>query len=333
MRKRLLPILAIAAAALLLALPLLAARPLDDALLFVPADSASVGMVRLADLRTSPLSSRLFEECDHFTVDGDAARFLEDAKLDAKHDVDVVVVAGSPKGGSASGLVVFEGRFDPDRLASALATRGAVKKGDYFLLPEHRNHGEKNGDAALALVGRHFVVAGTEDAVERALAQKAAGGAGFGSGHGLGRELSRIETGATAWVLVDTARFPELREKASHVHIDGDVNGHPIPAILGAMKSISLLSFQATAKGDALKLEASGVTADAETRDLLEDTLKGALAAFRLVMQDKPDAVAMLRRFKVTNGRDAVTISGTLPGAAVRAIVEKRAAVKTASTN
>jgi len=320
MRKRLLPILAIAAAALLLALPLLAARPLDDALLFVPADSASVGMVRLADLRTSPLSSRLFEGCDHFTVDGDAARFLEDAKLDAKHDVDVVVVAGSPKGGSASGLVVFEGRFDPDRLASALATRGAVKKGDYFLLPEHRNHGEKNGDAALALVGRHFVVAGTEDAVERALAQKAAGGAGFGSGHGLGRELSRIETGATAWVLVDTARFPELREKASHVHI-------------GAMKSISLLSFQATAKGDALKLEASGVTADAETRDLLEDTLKGALAAFRLVMQDKPDAVAMLRRFKVTNGRDAVTISGTLPGAAVRAIVEKRAAVKTASTN
>jgi hypothetical protein len=332
MKKKLIPILAVVAAAALLALPLLAARPMDDALLFVPADSASVGMVRLADLRTSPVSARLFEETDKITVDGDAARFLEDARLDAKKDVDVVVVAGSPKGTSASGLVIFEGRFDPDRLAAALASRGAVKKGDYFLLPEHHRDG-KDADAALALVDRHFVVAGTEDAVQQALAQKAAGGTGFSNGNGLGRHLGRVDSSATAWALLDTARFPEIKERASRVHVDGEINGHPAAAMIGAMKNVSLISVQATVKGDALKLEASGVSDDSETRELLEDTMKGALAAFRLAMQDNADAISVIRKFKVSSGRDAVTISGTLPGAAVRAIVEKHHEKRTAGTN
>ena len=333
MKKKLIPILAVVAAAALLALPLLAARPMDDALLFVPADSASVGMVRLADLRTSPMSARLFEETDKITVDGDAARFLEDARLDAKKDVDVVVVAGSPKGTTASGLVIFEGRFDPDRLAAALASRGAVKKGDYFLLPEHHKDGSKDADAALALVDRHFVVAGTEDAVQQALAQKTAGGTGFTTGNGLGRHLGRVDSSATAWALLDTARFPEIKERASRVHVDGELNGQPAAAMIGAMKNVSLISVQATVKGDALKLEASGVSDDSETRELLEDTMKGALAAFRLAMQDKPDAISVIRKFKVSSGRDAVTISGTLPGAAVRAIVEKHHEKRTAGTN
>ena len=330
MRKRLLPILAFAAAAVLLALPLLAARPMDDALLFVPADSASVGMIRLADLRTSPLSARLFSETDKLTVDGDAARFLEDARLDAKNDVDVVVVAGSPKGTSATGLVVFEGRFDPDRFAAALTARGASRKGDYFLLPDHKRSGDKDDDAALALVGHHFVVAGTEDAVQRALAQKSAGGASFAAGAGLGKELARIDTGATAWAILDTARFPEIKERATRVRIEGEVDGHAVPNVFGAMKSISLLSLQATVKGDSLSLVAAGVTADTETRELLEDTIRGGLAAMRLAMQDNEDAVTLLRRFKVKSDRDAVTVTGTLPGAAVRAIMDKHHAPKVA---
>jgi hypothetical protein len=336
MRKKLVPFLAIAAAAVLLALPLLAARPMDDALLFVPADAATVGMIRVSDLRSSPLFARVFDETDKLTVDGDAARFLEDARLDAKQDVDVVVVAGSPKTGKmddTTGLVVFEGRFDPDRFASALVSRGAVKTGDYYLLPEHHGKNGKSSEAALALVGRHFVVAGPEDAVKQALAQRAAGGSGFATGSGLGRELARIDGSSTAWALLDTARFPEIKERASHVHMDGDVNGRQIPNILGAMKSISLLGMQASVKGDSLKLEATAVSDDSETRGLLEDTVKGALAAARLAMQDDADAVSVLRRFRVANGHDAVTVSGTLPGAAVRALAEKHHSRKAAGSN
>jgi hypothetical protein len=335
MRKKLVPYLAIAAAAALLALPLLAARPMDDALLYVPADAATVGMIRVSDLRTSPLFTRLFEETDKLTVDGDAARFMEDARLDVRHDVDVVVVAGSPKAGKAAdgtGLVVFEGRFDPDRLASALVARGAVKTNDFFLLPDRSKKGKEN-DGVIALVDRHFVVAGSEEAVKQALAQRAAGGSGFAAGSGLGRELSRIDGASTAWALLDTARFPEMKERAARMRLEGDVNGRPMPNILGAMKSVSLMGVQASVKGDSLKLDATAVSEDSETRELIEDTVKGALAAARLAMQDDADAVAVLRRFKVANGKDAVTVSGTLPGAAVRAIAERGHARKAAGDN
>jgi hypothetical protein len=330
MRKKALPLLVLLFS-VSLALPSAAARP-EEALAFVPKDAASVGMVRLADLRTSPLSAQLFAHCDELTMDGDAARFLADARLDAKEDVDVVVFAGSPKGRSASGLVVFDGRFEVDNLSAALTARGATRKqgpnGDYFLMPEH--HVENDDERpVLAIVDRHTIVAGTEDAVRQALADRAKGGSGFLTA-GLGRELSRIDTRATAWALVDTTRLPHAKEHASRMRVDGEVNGQSMQAMVGAMKSVSLLALQATVKGDGLKIDAAGVSTDSETRDLIEDTVRGGLAAMRLAFQEKsPDTVAVLRRFKVKNEGDSVSISGTLPGAAVRAMMDKKVASRT----
>ncbi|MGA7993230.1 MAG: hypothetical protein WCC53_17520, partial [Thermoanaerobaculia bacterium] len=111
------------ALALAFAISLPAAAASDDALALVPADAASVGVIHVADLRTSPLAARVFSDTDKLTVDGDAARFLDEARLNPKQDVDTVVAAGSPKGAGGSdgwGLVLFEGRFDPDALSAAL---------------------------------------------------------------------------------------------------------------------------------------------------------------------------------------------------------------------
>ncbi|HEV8266819.1 MAG TPA: hypothetical protein VGR00_01245 [Thermoanaerobaculia bacterium] len=325
-------------AALVLALPLTAASRNDDALSLVPADAASVGMVRLADLRTSPLSSRIFAETDHMTCDGDAARFLEEARLNWKEDVDAVTFSFSPSasGHGGSALVAFEGRFDPARLSAALASRGAVKKttasGEYFLLPDH-NHAEGKDDGVVSFLSTHLVIAGSEDAVVKALAQRQSGGTAFRSGNGLGQKLSRIESGATAWALVDLSRYPQMQKAADHVKVDGDVNGTPVPALMGAMKSVSFVAFQATVKGDALKLGATGLSDNEETRELLADTLKGALAAWRLAAQEKsPDTVAVLRKFKVETDRESVSVSGTLPGAAIRAITEKKEKHEAATT-
>ena len=55
-------------------------------------------------------------------MDGDAAHFLAEARLNPKEDVDTVVAAGSPKGAGGSagwGLVLFEGRFDAGALSAA----------------------------------------------------------------------------------------------------------------------------------------------------------------------------------------------------------------------
>src|SRR5438132_6392860 len=118
------------------------ARSADDALSLVPSDASSVAVVRLSELRSSPLSARLFANADSIAADGDAARFLEQAGLRPKEDVDTVVVAAMPRPGSGDTavLAMFEGRFDPDRLAAAAVARGALRKttpaGDYYLFPE-----------------------------------------------------------------------------------------------------------------------------------------------------------------------------------------------------
>ncbi|MGE5346270.1 MAG: hypothetical protein ACM3JH_09970, partial [Acidithiobacillales bacterium] len=59
------------------------------------------------------------------------------------------------------------------------------------------------------------------------------------------------------------------------------------------------------------------------------DAVRGVLAIWRMAAQEKhPDLVPVLRAFKVTEGKDSVTLAGTLPGASLRALTEKRGATK-----
>ncbi|MFI5120761.1 MAG: hypothetical protein ACHQM4_10120 [Thermoanaerobaculia bacterium] len=318
--------------AAIIALPA-AARSGDDALALVPADAASVGVVHVADLRTSPLAARLFSDTDHICVGGDAQHFLDEARLNPREDVDLVVAAGSPKGAGGSdawGLVLFEGRFDPALLSAALVERGATRKstpaGDYYLIPDRHADasGHGSGPAGIAFASKRLVIAGSEAAVINALAQRSAGGTGFASGAGLGRHLSRIESGASAWALVDVSRIPA--KDAAMRRTQARASGNDAAtALVSSMKSVQLLALQVTAKGDALMLNATGVVSDDETAGLMEDALRGVLAAWRLAAQEKsPETVSVLRKFAVSRDKSSVSISGTLPGATVRALAEKK---------
>jgi hypothetical protein len=329
MRPRSLPLAALlpVIAALVAAPPVRAAT--DDPLALVPADAVAVGVVRLAELRSNPLSARLFNDVDKGIVDGDAARFLEEANLNPKQDVDVVVVAGSPKDSEhGDGLILFQGRFEPERLAAAVVLRGGTRKsapdGDYFLLPD-KGKGDGKGDGkvkphhagAVAFVSPKLVMAGPEASVRKALADRAAGGTGFAKGAGIGRERSRIDRKAVIWALADSSRLPqrEPKEGASDA----------ASGIVAAMRSVTFLVFQAVPKADGLTLSATGLSTSADTRDNLEDTLRGILAIWRLASQEKsPELVPVLRTFRVEKNREGVTVSGTLPGAVLKAMAEKK---------
>lgn len=321
--------LAVAAVALGAA-PLLASGS-DEALALVPPGVASVGVIRLDALRSSPFAARLFAETDELTVDGDAARFLAETGLRPRQDVDTVIVAGLSSNrihGPEDGLVIFEGRFDPPRLEAAMEARGAVRKstpqGDYLVIRERR--GEGDGDrAALAVLSRSLIVAGSPDSVTRALAARQAGGSGFLRGEGLGRELARVPAGASAWAIVDATRAPFAG--GPRRSRDGDGNGDAADALVGAMKSVTLFVFHATARGDSMELSATGLTSDEETRELLGDALKGVVAMWRLAIHEKaPEMVPILRKFEIDTDREGVTIHGTLPGSFLREMAEKHQA-------
>jgi hypothetical protein len=319
MRRPALPALALL---LSLALPAAAARPADDALALVPPDSVTAGVLRVSDLRTSPLAARLFADFDSAAVDGDAAKFLAEARLHPIDDVDLVVFAAQP-GDKGKALVAFEGRFEPRRLAAAVAARGAETRtapgGTYFLLADEEHPGRK-GDGAVAFVSNRLIVAGSEEAVVKALAARAAGGSGFTGGAGLGAQLGKVDLNASGWLLVDRTKLPEAKGSLT---ISG--NGDPARNVIGAMNLVSAFAFQMTVKGDSLRLSGAGYSDDAETRELLEDALRGILAAARIASEDKPEVVSAIRKFKVGSDRDAVTIAGTLDGATIRMLAEKKA--------
>ena len=323
MRARRIGLLSLAAAAFLVLASSAPARASghEEALSLVPADAVSVGVVRLDALRSSPIAARLFAETDDLATDGDAARFLAETGLRPRQDVDLVVVAGllSPARRDAEGLVMFEGRFDPARLEAAMIARGGVRKespsGSYVLIGNR--HGEGT-PAAIAVVSRGLVVAGTPAAVTRALADRAAGGSGFLRGEGLGRQVHRVPADASAWAIVDATRAPFAMGR-SRENRDGDA----ADALVGAMKSVTLFVFHATTRGETVELSATGLSADGETRGLLEDALKGVVAMWRLAVHEKsPELVPILRRFEIESDDEGVSITGTLPASFVRKMME-----------
>ena len=311
--------LAVLAAVAALALPALA----DDALNLVPANAVTVGMVKLADMRTSPLSSMLFEHTDKMSSDGEAQKFLLEAGLSPTKDVDVIVVATSPRttlGSEADVLVIAEGRFQPERLTKALVSRGAVKKGGYVLFPEEKGDDEHG---AVAFLSSSLAVAGNERSVIAALEARANGGTGFRSRGALGLDLGRVDSKATAWALVDVTRAARLTK-------GGTINtgkGQSGDALQVAIKSLSTVAVWATDTGDALELGAIGLSSDAETLQLLEDTVRGALSALRLAVKDKaPEMVSMLRRFDVSRKSDSIMVEGSIPAATLRELMAKKTA-------
>ena len=318
MNRSLLRFTVVLAALAALALPTFAK---DDALSLVPTNAVTVGMVKLGEMRSSPLSSILFEHTDKMTTDSEAAKFIADTGLSPTKDIDVLVVATSPRtslGSEADVLVLAEGRFNVEKLTNALVARGAVKKNGYLTMPE-----EQGEAPAVAFPSASLVIGGTERAVTAALAARANGGTGFRSANGLGLDLVRVDRNATAWALVDVAR-------ASRLAKGGTINtgkGNSGDALAAAIKSVSTLAVWATDTGDALQLGAFGVSTDQETLQLIEDTVKGGLSALRLAVKDKsPEMVPVLRKFEVARTADTVKIEGSIPAGTLRDLMAKKRA-------
>ncbi len=306
-------LLALAVAAVL-ALPALAKT---DAQSLIPNDAVTVGVVHLDEMRSSPLSGALFQQTDKITADGDGAQFLLDAGLKPSQDIDVIVVATTLKtalGKDTDVVIAADGRFNVDRLSAALVTRGAVKSGGYYILPEKKESSETSKRGAVAFPNGHLAIVGTEEAVKNALAAYAAGGTNFATAGALGHDMSRIDPKATAWALVDVVRAQRI-VGSPHVPAGSQAG----VAVNTALKNVSTVAIWAIDSGDAVKLSAFGLSNDEETLQLLEDTLRGALSAMRLAIQDKqPDMVSVLRRFTVSRSNGSVSISGSVPAETFR---------------
>ncbi len=283
-----------------------------SALKIVPGDSVAVGVVKLSELRTSPLSGRIFNEADKMTCDGDGAKFLAEAGLDPAKDIDTVTFAFRPNQDNSDGdaLVVAEGRFDATRITAALVKNGAKEistpTGKYFLFEEKSGEEHESGKVAISFVEQGYAVMGTEDAVKMALNAVSRGGSGFMTST-LGTQLSRIDASASAWMIADVERMARFA--------DGNGGTPKTENIFAAVKKMTYVTMWTTDTGDAIRFGGTALSDDAETRELVEDTIRGALSAARLAAQEKdPELVELLRKVEVKRDGEGVSVEATIPG-------------------
>ena len=304
---------AVVPAVLLLIAAVAPARDLDS-LNIVPADAVSVGMVRLSELRTSPLANRILSQCDDITVDGEADRFLREAGFNPMEDIDAIVFSLSPAQAEERDgdvLLILEGRYDVDRLSRAIEQRGAarvkVQGGSYFRFPTNDRVDHRG---AVAVINSRLALAGKESAVVEAIQAISRGGTDFVNAGGLAHLMGRIDQSSSAWLLVDVPRSARL--KGEH-EFPGNTDRDR--ALRSALRSVSVVALWADDNGNQLNVGGTAISNDGETLQLLEDLLRGMLATWRLAVQEKsPDLIPTIRKFEVERSGDSVTLSGGIPG-------------------
>lgn len=299
-----------------------------DLLSLVPENAVAVGLVRVDEWRENPTAGRLLTDTDRIAGDGEAARFMDEAGIEPKKDVDAILFAMSPDPEDAKEgrlLLVFEGRFDTARLSSASVSRGALPRvahgRTYYLLPED-DESESNGEGTVAFVSSSLMFAGTETAVVEALGRLETGGSTFLSASGLGRDYRLVEPDATAWILFDVQRSARLNSSPN------DRAAETYKGKIGpVVRKLSTVALWARGTSDALEFGATAQTIDPETRELIEDFLRGITAAWRMAAQEKsPEWLSAIRSIKVEQTGDGVRLRGSIPAALIEKQYDKVAA-------
>lgn len=294
------------------------ASGVDQLLALVPPDAVSVGVVRVEDVRRSAAAQSILARMRGRDVDAEAQRLLREAGLDPAKDVDAIVVAlsPSPQPDRPRLLVAAGGRFDPARLARLIESRGGMRKSaagsTYYLAPEERGE-----SPAISFASPTIVLAGTEDAVVAAIGSLQRRTNAFAASP-LGRQMYRIPVQASGWMLLDVQRAQKVGPFAQS-------GRSPFgEQTLAAVKNVSTVMLWVTETGKGIEFGSAAVATDAETRKLVEDVLKGFLAALRMAAQEKqPELVKVVRRFEIATDSDTVSLSGSVPAVWIETFVSR----------
>lgn len=306
------PIL-VAALSLLVTFPLFAGT--DELLTLVPADAVSVGLVRIDELKDGELGGMLFEHTSEITIDGEAMAFLQEAGLDPMSDVDALLFAMLPREGDpeeAEVLLLIEGRFDPVRLGSAVARRGASTRSAggsayYAVAGEDEEGGQRS--VAIGFPSRGLAVAGTEAAVVESLTLRSTGGSRFLAASNIGRDLGTIDRRAAAWAVMDVQRAARMGRKMTR-----DLEGEHADSFGKALRYVSTMGVWAAEKNGNLEFGGVALSSDDETRVLLEDVVRGITAAWRMAAREEnAEWLPVIRSFEVRRDDSGVRISGRIP--------------------
>ena len=289
---------------------LVLAQERPDELQYVPPEATVVSFANVRAVMDSELRRRLHRIQPE--LDGQR-EFHERTGIDIERDIDYVVGGLVPDGSrDTSGIGIFAGRFDVERL-EALAVAHGGRAADYR---GRRLVTIADEPVAMAFLESDVIAFGTESVVRRTIDLAFTGG-GVDANDGLLDLLRHVDSGSTAWTVG---------------RLDHESRGAWLPDEVESQVS----QVAAFALGARLNGGVSGsLTAEArdeETGRNLHDLMQGLLALARLQVGSRPELRGLLDSMRLSTVGANVTLAFDLPSDAVLELLPDRSDAEAGST-
>ena len=270
------------------------AQSASDELRYVPTNATVVAYANVREVMVSSFRDHLREVNPDF--DGQH-QFQEETGIDLENDIDSVVAALVPSGDESFGLVLLNGRFDPERLESLARQRGGHVE-EYAgrrLFTHVRDDDELSMsfvEAGVLALGSAVMVRGAIDMSAGTVADNVTANARL---MGL---VSQVRGGNNAWAV---AEFEGM-----------DATAYIPETLLSQVPPIAAMAVSGRINGGlsaALTVEARD---EQSGQDLLA-VIHGLVALARLQVGSRPDLRGVLDSVQLVHVGHSVTLEVDLP--------------------
>ena len=265
-----------------------------DELRYVPTDAMLVAYADVREVMVSGFRDRLREVNPEF--DGQR-QFREETGIDLESDIDSVVATLVPDGDESSGLVLLNGRFDPERLES-LARQHGGRVEEYAgrrLFTHVRDDDElamSFVEAGVLALGSAVMVRGAIDISAGTVVDNVTANARL---MGL---MSQVRDGNNAWAVAEFERM--------------DVRSYVPESLLSQVPPIAAMAVSGRLNGG-LSATVTVETRDEQSGQDLLAVIQGLVALARLQVGSRPDVRGVLDSVQLAHNGRTVTLGVDLP--------------------
>ena len=270
------------------------AQSAPDELRYVPDNATLVAYANVRDVMVSSFRDQLREIGPGF--DGQQ-EFQDQTGIDLETDIDYVVASLVPNGTEASGLVLLNGRFDPERLESLAREHGGQIE-DYSGRRVFTSVGNDT-ELSMSFVESGVLALGSASMVKGAIDMSAGNAAdNVTANERLMGLMTHLRTGNNAWAV---AEFEGM-----------DPTSYIPEEVLSQVPAIAAMAVSGRVNGGlsaSLTVEAS----DEQSGQDLHAVVQGLIALGRLQVGSRPELRGVFDSVQLALAGSSVTLSFALP--------------------